>query len=243
MASIFRKLKAYLYKNPVKPDPDEYIARISSERALDIKDICRSAVMRGGARVSPEGMQYNVELFLEEMSYLLCDSYRVDIGYFTARPKVKGPFRRSDTALDPKRHSLYFEFSQGKKMARRLDNANVKIVGMAKVHAEINRVTDRETGSINHLLTPGRMPEISGHKIKLAGPDPSVGIYFHNLNTGVATKAENDRIAVSQRSLLMMVIPMLPPGEYNIEILTQYSGSSIIKKPRSALFETPLRVE
>ncbi|MDR3329294.1 MAG: hypothetical protein LBS63_04205, partial [Prevotellaceae bacterium] len=65
-------IKAHLYENALTADPNDYVARVCSERSLGVKDICESAVARGGADVSSAAMEHAVSLFLKEMGYRLC---------------------------------------------------------------------------------------------------------------------------------------------------------------------------
>jgi hypothetical protein len=65
MATILHSVKAYLYDNPLTSDPDDYAARVSSERNLTIDEICESAVSRGGADISQASMQHGISLFPE----------------------------------------------------------------------------------------------------------------------------------------------------------------------------------
>jgi len=37
--------------------------------------------------------------------------------------------------------------------------------------------------------------------------------------------------------------PDLPAGTYTIEVLSQYSGSVLLKEPRTAMFDKPLTVQ
>ena len=49
----FHKIKALLYDNVLAEDPYDLIARAIAERTLNVRDICESAVTRGGAKISP----------------------------------------------------------------------------------------------------------------------------------------------------------------------------------------------
>jgi len=40
-------IKAALYDNPLTENPNDFIARVQSERTLNVKDICRAATTRG----------------------------------------------------------------------------------------------------------------------------------------------------------------------------------------------------
>ncbi|GHT81900.1 hypothetical protein FACS189467_6680 [Bacteroidia bacterium] len=56
-------IKAHLYNNALTEDHNDYVARVSAERSLSIKDICESAATRGGADVSASATgAYKVEV-------------------------------------------------------------------------------------------------------------------------------------------------------------------------------------
>jgi hypothetical protein len=47
--STLHTIKCYLYDNVLTEDPNDFIARVASERSLNVKDVCSAAVTRGGA--------------------------------------------------------------------------------------------------------------------------------------------------------------------------------------------------
>lgn len=61
MANL-HKIQAHLYDNVLSPNPSDYIARVTAERSLNVRDICVSAVARGGADVPAEAMEHAVTL-------------------------------------------------------------------------------------------------------------------------------------------------------------------------------------
>jgi hypothetical protein len=104
MEKILHRVKAYLYDNVLTDDPNDYIARVSSERTLDVNDICTSAANRGGADISASAMSHAVTLFLKEMGYQLCDGYSVNTGYFMATTLIRGVFNSPAETFDSKKH-------------------------------------------------------------------------------------------------------------------------------------------
>ena len=132
MSKTRHTIKAYLYDNLLTPDPNDFTARVSSERSLSVADICHSAATRGGADVSDAAMSHAVKLFLKEMAYRLCDGFAVNTGYFTAMPVVRGVFLNPNETFDPQRHTLQFQFTQGELMRREIEDVEVKIMGVAE---------------------------------------------------------------------------------------------------------------
>ena len=244
MSKTRHTIKAYLYDNLLTPDPNDFTARVSSERSLSVADICHSAATRGGADVSDAAMSHAVELFLKEMAYRLCDGFAVNTGYFTAMPVVRGVFLNPNETFDPQRHSLQFQFTQGELMRREIEDVEVKIMGVAETGLYIGQVEDMKSRTVNEVLTPGFNLRVTGTKLRVVGDKPGVGIFFRETATNTATKVDEADIVVNNPSELMIIIPALPAGTYQLEVTTQYStGNKLLKEVRSAVFDRPLTVK
>lgn len=244
MSKTRHTIKAYLYDNLLTPDPNDFVARVSSERSLSVADICHSAATRGGADVSDAAMSHAVELFLKEMAYRLCDGFAVNTGYFTAMPVVRGVFLNPNETFDPQRHTLQFQFTQGELMRREIEGVEVKIMGVAETGLYIGQVEDMKSRTVNEVLTPGFNLRVTGTKLRVVGDKPGVGIFFRETVTNTATKVDEGDIVVNNPSELMIIIPALPAGTYQLEVTTQYStGNKLLKEVRSAVFDRPLTVK
>ena len=244
MSKTRHTIKAYLYDNLLTPDPNDFTARVSSERSLSVADICHSAATRGGADVSDAAMSHAVELFLKEMAYRLCDGFAVNTGYFTAMPVVRGVFLNPNETFDPQRHTLQFQFTQGELMRREIEDVEVKIMGVAETGLYIGQVEDMKSRTVNEVLTPGFNLRVTGTKLRVVGDKPGVGIFFRETVTNTATKVDEGDIVINNPSELMIIIPALPAGTYQLEITTPYStGNKLLKEVRSAVFDRPLTVK
>ncbi|WP_042723129.1 DNA-binding domain-containing protein [Flavobacterium sp. B17] len=244
MSTILHKIKAYLYDNVLtKDNPNDFIARTTSERSLNVQQICLSAANRGGADISASAMEHATELFFKEMAYQLCDGYSINTGYFTAGTTIRGVFDSPSETFNKDKHSIIFQFNQGEKLRAEIPNIEVSILGVAESSAVILQVTDVKSGSVNDLLTPGRNLKIVGSKIKVSGDDASVGVYFVDATTQARTKVDPSDIVTNNPSEVMVIIPALPAGTYTIEVLTQYSGSQTLKEARTATLDKQLTVE
>ena len=244
MANVLHTIKAYLYDNSLTDNPNDFSARVSSERSLSIGDICSSAVTRGGADVSAASMKHAVELFLKEMSYRLCDGFSVNTGYFTASPSIRGVFNSSIEGFNPQKHSILFQFNQGETLRSELSTVTVEILGVAESGTFIAQVTDVKSGTVNDLLTPDRNLKIAGSKIKIAGEIPGeTGISFINQSTQDVIKVPESDIVTNNPSEVIIIIPELIAGEYKLQIVTQYTGSAkLLKEPRTVVFDKVLIV-
>lgn len=245
METVLHRIKAYLYENTLtKDNSNDYIARVSSERGLNVKQICRAAVQRGGSDIAALVMEHAVNLFLNEMAYQLCDGYSVNTGYFTASTQIKGVFDSPSEKFNSQKHSILFRFNQGESLRKELSNIEVEMLGLSANGIGVLQVTDVKSDTVNDLLTPGRSLKIVGKKLKVAGESAGNGVYFINQSTDERTKVENSDIILNNPSELWIIIPELNAGTYQLEITTQFSsGNSILKEPRSTLFDRVLIVE
>jgi len=236
-------IKASLYDNALTENPNDFIARVSSERSLSVKDIAGSAATRGGADVSAAAMEHAVNLWLKEMAYRLCDGFSVNAGWFNASVGIRGVFDSPNEGFNPAKHTVSFDFQQGAQLRRELEQVTVEITGVADTSLGVAQVTDVKTGSVNDLLTPNRNLRMAGVKIKIEGDSPANGVYFINQATQERTRVESSDVVNNKPSEVMVVIPQLPAGEYRVEVVTQYStGGNLLKAPRSTLFDRVLTV-
>ncbi len=244
MDTILHRSKAYLYDNFLtKDNPNDFIARISSDRSLTVAQVSEMAVKRGGANISSASMTHAVELWLGEMTYQLCDDFAINTGYFTAKMHIKGVFDSPTERFNPEKHTLSVEFQQGALLRKELQTVEVEILGVADTALVVLQVTDVKSGSINDLITPNRNLKIAGHKLKIAGENENNGVYFINQATQARTKVDSSDMVTNNPSELIIIIPELAAGSYKLEVVTQYAVSSFLKEPRAVQFDKLLTVQ
>jgi hypothetical protein len=218
------------------------MARVVSERSLNVKEICLAATTRGGADISASAMEHAVDLFNREMGYSLCDGFSVNTGWYTASVSIKGVFDSPTEKFNVGKHTVMFDFKQGSLLRKEMGAVTVDITGVADTSAYIAQVTDVKTGSVNDMLTPNRNLRINGSKIKIDGENAENGVYFVNQDTLERTMVDATDIAINNPSEVMIIIPELAAGTYRLEITTQYSSGKNLKQPRTAVFDRILTV-
>jgi hypothetical protein len=244
MANILHKVKANLYPNLLTEDPNDYVARVISERTLNTSDVCKVAVSRGGAATTAEAMEHNVNLFLKEMGYQLSDGFSINTGYFTANTLIRGVFNSPTETFNTDKHAILYQFNQGDLLRKELPNITVEITGIGDSSITITEVIDVKTGSVNDLITPNRNLRIKGYKLKLAGDNPAVGVFFVNQTTQERTKVESSEIVNNNPAELIIVTPVLAAGTYILEVTSQFAGGGVnLKEPRTSAFDKVLNVQ
>lgn len=93
------------------------------------------------------------------------------------------------------------------------------------------------SGVINWVLTSSGVLEIYGNEIKIDGTDPACGLYFVS-SAGEETKVLT--IVQNKPSTLIVMIPALAAGVYQVKIVTQFNGHTESKKARESTFNRDL---
>ena len=239
METPLHQIQSYLYKNHFTENPEEYIAKVISEQTLKTADICKEAVERGGADTTVQAMIHNVNLFLKEMAYQICNGYAINTGYFQANTLIKGTFSNPLEEFDPKKHNVNFLFKSGNLLKQEIPKIRVKVNGLAGKMSFITDLTDIKTGSVNNLLTPNRNLKINGTKIKIVGDD-STGIFFTHQPSGDIYKVDSMDIVSNKPSELIIIIPDLRKGTYTLSLKTQFTSGTLLKEPKVISFEKEL---
>ncbi len=243
LKKLLHRIRVFLHLNLLtKDDPNDYTARVVSERSLTVDDICTEAANRGGADISAPAMIHAVGLFHKELAYQLCDGFSVNTGWYTAVAHVRGVFNSPNEHFNPEKHTLSFEFQQGALLRKELPNIEIEVLGVADSGLEVLQVVDVKTGSVNDRVMQNYNLRISGQKLKIAGDHPDVGVWFVQDN-GNALKVDPTDLVTNNPSELVIVVPTMLPGEYKLKVVTQFSGGrTTLKEPRSHTFDKCLTV-
>ncbi len=242
MEGAFHRIKVRLYPNPLTDDPGDLMARVVYDKNLDMAQVCESATTRGGLDVDPDTLLHYVKGFQKEVFYLVCNNCKVTTDLYATGANVTGKFAAADESFDPKRHHADIQFLKGAITRDFSQLIEVAMVSGDNPVRCIWQVTDVKTGSENSLLTPNCALRIKGRKIKIAGDDETVGVYFVNETSGEGIKADPSDIVDNRPSELIVTIPALSPGNYRLMVITQFTKADLLKTPRSILFDKLLTV-
>jgi len=224
ITEVLHRLRVKLYPNYLPNVEGAYIARTDSEASLNIEQVCAALKNRGGYGGDYEDLVEGVKQFFDEAAYQLCDGFAVNTGYYSIHPNVGGTFNNTSEIHDHKKHPVTFRFRTGRKLRRLIEHIAVDIEGIADTGGYIDEFIDAEEDSINAHYIPGNQFIIHGHKIKAAGDDPSVGVYFVPVNDPSKTMKAT-RIAENTPTKIIGVAPGTGSSPVRIEIRTQFSGS------------------
>jgi len=226
---VFHHIRVKLHRNHLNPAEGAYIARTDNDKSLSMEDVCKILKTRGGFSGNYEDLLKYVQQYYNEVAYQLCDGHAVNNGYYSVYPTVGGTFNSVNEAHDHDKHPIGFSFLIRSGLRDLIRNIEVDIDGIADANGNgyIDTYTDSEGGFVNDYFKPGHMFAIHGHKIKLAGDDPIIGVYFvPEENPSKAVKVT--RIADNTPSRITGIAPCTGYSRNKIEIRTQFSGNNNI---------------
>jgi hypothetical protein len=189
---------------------------------------------RGGFLGGYEYLTETIKQFLDECANLLCEGFALDLGYYSIHPNIGGAFNSEEDVCDPERNPVSFKFRAKFPLRNLVKHVTVDIIGTAVGNAFIDEFIDRDEDSVNGIFSPGDMFSIYGNKIKLAGDDPSCGLFFVPVNDP-SKAVKVTRIGENSASIVTGIAPDTQYQNNRIEIRTQYCGpaTTFLKFPRS----------
>jgi hypothetical protein len=220
---VMHRIRVKLYRNYF-PKGGPYIARTDSEATLNIDQVGAARRDRGGLTMDFEDFIDGVKQFFEEMIYQLCDGFAVNTGYFTIYPNLGGTFKSVHETPDPKTHPLTFRFHARKPLRDIASGIHIVVEGLADVEGWIDEYRDTDEDAVNSIFIPGDQFVINGHKIKIAGDDPVVGLFFVPVdNPSAAVKVT--RLAENSTSKIIGIAPQTGHQFNKVEVRTLFAGS------------------
>jgi hypothetical protein len=240
---VLHRIRVKLYPNYLTHVEGAYIARTDNDASLSIEEICAALKNRGGFTGNYDDLVEHVKQFLDEMACQLCDGFAVNTSYFLMYPNVGGTFDKVVEGHDTEKYPVTFRFRTLAALRALADRIVVEVEGLADVQGYIDEFIDVTTESVDETLTPGGQFSISGHKLKVAGDNPEVGVSFVPEADPAGRVKVSGHLAENTASKLIGIIPSLSAGKWKLEIKTQYSGGSgFLKEPRTLSFHGVLTV-
>jgi len=231
---VLHRIRVKLYPNYLPKTEGRYIARTDNEAYLSIERICAAMKNRGGFLGSYEDLMENIRQFLSECAYQLCDGFALNLGYYSVHPNIGGTFNSTKETYDPEKNPVSFRFRTRLPLRNLIKHIVVDITGTADSNAFIDEFIDRDEDSVNGVFVPGNMFCINGNKIKLAGDDPSCGVFFVPVDDP-SKAVKVTRIGENGSSTITGIAPGTSCQYNRVEIRTQYTGSAVtfLKAPRT----------
>jgi hypothetical protein len=235
------KLKAWLVKNNLTPDPTDFAGMVESFGSIGAEGLIDELVN--------EGMELKRETVLDVVTRynrkcvdMALRGYNVNTGLVHLHATIKGVFHNK--TWNPEANSLYVSVSQGAELRKAVAETSVEIMGEHADPIALFGITDMNTGKTDGTVTRGYNAEIKGTYIKVVGDDSTVGVYLRNTETGTDVKLPATNIVLNEPSRLLLLIPEpLATGDYELRVVTQFTGANkTLNHPRIATLAVNVQV-
>lgn len=232
------KLSVNLYDNAITEVKGDYVAKPVVTGSLHNSEIADRIVAKR-TEYRKETIVNILDLADQEKVNAIAEGKSVVDGVGQYLVNVSGAFDGEKAPFNPAIHKLGVSYTPGKLLRDTLKNVVVE-TRPAVTGPIINDIVDTTTGEKNLQLTSSGPAVITGTNIKVAGNDPTVGIYL--------TPAEGEALKVAllihnNPSQVTFMLPALADGEYKLSLTTQYSaGNNLVKEARTYTFPVLLYV-
>jgi hypothetical protein len=232
-------LEYYIQQNPLTDDPDDFKAQVINSRYYSQDEIV-DRILKKGCTLNRGALNEAFGLWLEAVAEILAEGDGIDTKAVIIHEGVKGVFRADGHSDNAEAHAIVH---LGTVLAAALKQAKLRRVAPPQTGTVIENITDMQTQAANRLLSPGGVVKVAGEKVKLAGDDPAVGLYFVNTADGTETKTPSASIVENTQGHILAVIPALAAGTYQVKLVTQFSGGGNPSvAPKVVVFNKPLAV-
>lgn len=232
-------LNADLYPNPITDRTDDYTAKPRITGTVRNQQIAERILQRG-SEFRLETIEHILNMADQEKVAAIAEGNSVIDGVGQYLLNIVGSFIGEKAAFNSQEHKLSVSYTIGKLLREALKEVSI-VTHVASTGPFINNVTDSSTGDVNGLLTSASAVIISGSNIRIAGEDPTVGVFF--TKTGSDSPLKSPLVIHNKPSELTLMLPAMEDGEYTLSITTQYSsGNRLVKSPRTYVFPTMLYV-
>ncbi|MDR1115475.1 MAG: DUF4469 domain-containing protein [Tannerella sp.] len=236
MAKLF-KVIVELYELLITSRKDDRSGRVVSTGSLKVDDLIAIAVTRR-SDINAVTMKASYEILKEVALEELCNAKQVEFGLSHYGLKVNGVFTGDHPAWKDGEHSLLLSAVATAEAREKVKTIAVDVIGMAASGTYINTLTDVVSGEIDAVITAGGAVNLTGVKIRIAGNAPEVGLHLTEINSGAVVDIPSTSIAVNEPSRITFIVPAdLPAGDYKLSLVTQFTSNTLLKEPRTYVFE------
>jgi hypothetical protein len=232
-----------LEENLLTEAPDDFRAQVVNVTSYSEADI-EKEILGSGAGLTESDVKSVLTAYNKAVYKIVANGGAVHTELFNAFPSIPGVFNSATDTFDAHRHKVKINLHAGVSIQKAVAEVRTHKVTTGIVPALILAVTDVKTGSVSHLLTPNRPLRINGSKLKIAGDNTAVGVYFVEQGTGQSYKVDPSDVVTNNPSELLVIIPGLAAGTYKVQVTTQFtSGATLLNDPRTIIFDKVLTVE
>lgn len=206
-----------LHKNHLPAAPEGSYRAIVHFKDTVNTDKLIDRMMEREPGITREVAEAAVKLYLNTIYAYVLDGHRVVTPFGVVGVSIKGNFTRQTDSFDSSRHSIEPTLTPGVELRRVVhDKAQPQQEEATIPQPNPIEYRDLASGEFDSVLTPGRVTEINGYRLKFDEADPTQGIFFIAAD-GSASRASL-MVKNSPRQLIFEAPAGLTAGDYTVEV-------------------------
>ena len=218
--------------------PDDYSATAHASGSYTLDDII-NAMLSKGTLVTRTDIVAVLNNFIETVESIIEKGGTVNTPLFNTSFSISGIFEGPLDSFDGSRHKLNVNVTKGIRLRDAEKKVKLEKTNPSVTLPQIQEVKDTISGKVNEQLTPNGVVEVRGYTLKVEGDHPTCGLWFVH-EGGTETKAT--LFIDNKPAKVLAMIPTLAKGNYQVKIVTQYSGGTLLKTPKTFIYPKILKV-
>lgn len=221
-------LEYSLHDNVLTEDPNDMSAKVHPKQSYDREAFINLMLQRGTLLTKTDivAVFNNME---ETAAYIIENGDTFNLPLIHTSFSITGVFKGATDSFDAERHKIKVNVRKGLVLRNAEKRIKISKVNAPSPQPQIIEIKDSVRGTSDNILTSRGAVEIAGINIKITGDNPEIGLYFV-AEDGTESKAVT--IISNKPSQIIALIPSLAAGKYKIKLLTQFSGSNLLKEPK-----------
>lgn len=218
-------MKFYVAKNNLTPE-DNCSARVVSEQSHDLEGVIDLILARRNL-VSRTDIVAVFTAFFEAIEGCIQRGENINLPIFNVGYSITGVFDDEDESFNPEKHQINVNINNGLQIKRAIELIKLTKVDAVLTDPVLHHFKDLASETTNDQLSKNSLFELTGNRLKIAGEDSNVGLYFV-AEDGTETKVT--LLADNANKKLIGQTPELTAGIYRVRLKTQSTKGSYITK-------------
>jgi hypothetical protein len=232
-------LEYFLVENLLTDRPDDFSAQTRSIATLD-KEGLIVRILNKGTLLTRTDIVAVLNGLEESVVEALLEGYSLTLPLFNTAFSISGVFEGPLDMFDANRHKLNINLTKGTLLRKAEREVKFGKTQSGASLPNIQEVKDSVSGAVNEKLTRQGVAEVRGYNLKIEGDNPACGFWFVN-ESGTETKAAT--LVENKPSRLIVLIPDLADGFYQVKVVTQSTGGGVfLKQPKTVVYPKVLSV-
>ncbi len=220
---------------------DKYLAQAENVHSYELEEILQ-LMNKEESVLNPGLSRLALSTFTKVMAGIVEEGGAINLPFFKMYPTITGTFDSPETPFTQGEHQVQMSLNLSKELQEVLPNVKVQKEIFTPSLPIINKILDTSSGSKNGNISAGGAIKISGSRLKIKGSDSNNGVYFVAEDGSNQTKVTTALIQ-NRPSEIIVNVPNFNVGDkYTLKVVTQYSGSSMLKNPRTGTSNIVLTV-